>query len=246
MSIVENIDRIGNFTSSNIYKLMAEDKKGGFGVPAITYIEEKNLERKLGRSIETDAYSPDMAWGSFLEQRVLDLLGFEYSMSSSETDVHPTIKFWTGSKDLIVAGVKISEIKCYQPKNFAKYTNALLTKDPEFIRDNFPKEYWQCVSNAIINEVPNAEPITYMPYESELPEIREMASNFDGPDQWKYRFIAERDKSGLAYLPDGGHYKNLNIFEFEVPKADKEYLTERVLLAGKQLVEFHKPTLTAI
>lgn len=40
--------------------------------------------------------------------------------------------------------------------------------------------------------------------------------------------MANRNKVGLAYLPDGGHYKNLNIFRFEVPIADKEFLTERI------------------
>lgn len=233
-SIIENISRIGNFTSSQIYRLM--------GSPAVskTYIEERNLERQLGRSVDNEAYSNDMAWGSFLEQRVLDLLGLEYCLSSNQTDTHSEINYWSGSKDLIVIGVKISEIKCYQPKNFAKYTNALLTKDIEHIKKEFPKEYYQLVSNAIINKVPNAEAITYMPYESELEEIREMASNYDGVDQWKYRFISERDKSGLAYLPDGGFFKNLNLFEFEVPKEDKETLTERVLEAGKLLQPYFK------
>jgi hypothetical protein len=234
MSITENIQRVGNFTSSQIFRLM--------GTPAVskTYISEKNIERQMGRSLEVEVYSKDMAWGSFLEQRVLNLIGLEYQLSSSETDVHPEISYWSGSKDLIVAGVKVSEIKCYQPKNFAKYTNALLTKDLELIKDEFPKEYWQAVSNAILNKVPNAEAITYMPYESELEEIREMASNYDGADQWKYRFIAESDKSSLAYLPDGGFFKNLNLFEFEVPKEDKELLTKKVLEAGKSLKSFFK------
>jgi hypothetical protein len=70
-----------------------------------------------------------------------------------------------------------------------------------------------------------------MPYESELEEIREMAENYDGNDQWKYRFIAESHKSALPYLPNKGYYKNLNIFEFKVPEEDKKALTERVLMA---------------
>jgi hypothetical protein len=237
MKITENIARIGNFTSSQIFRLM------GTAAVSKTYIEERNLERQLCRSLENEAYSPDMAWGLFLEQRVLDLLGMEYCLSSDQTETHPEIEYWSGSKDLIVIGSKISEIKCFQPKNFAKYTNALLTKDLTLIKKEFPKEYYQLVSNAIINNVPNAEAITYMPYESELEDIREMASNYDGADQWKYRFISERDKSGLAHLPDGGYFKNLNLFEFEVPKEDKEALTERVLEAGKLLNPFFKQTI---
>src|SRR3954467_9148443 len=113
MSITENKLRIGNFTSSNNFKLLTLAKNGiSWGKPALTYIEEKNLERKMGVSLETETYTQDMAWGTFLEQRVHNMLGLEYKLSSSETDRHPTIEFWCGSKDLIVAGEKISDIKC--------------------------------------------------------------------------------------------------------------------------------------
>jgi len=151
--------------------------------------------------------------------------------------LHPTIKGWSGSKDLIVPGLKVSDIKCYEPKNFALYTDVILKKNIELIKLEFPKEYWQLVSNAIINNVDSAEAITFMPYESELEEVRQMAENYDGPDQWKYRFIAESDKSSLPYLPNGGYYKNLNIFEFVVPQEDKEFLTNRVLKAIELLNE---------
>ena len=75
MSILQNTQRHGNFTSSSIYKLLSKDKSGkGFGTPALGYIEEKKIERRLRRSITTDSYSRDMAWGLFLEQRVFSLL----------------------------------------------------------------------------------------------------------------------------------------------------------------------------
>lgn len=235
-SITENKERIGSFTSSEIYKLI---KKGAgnkeFSAPGLTYIEEKQLELRLGRSISVDAYSQAMAWGSFMELYVFSLIGMEYEITSNETDVHPTIKSWSGSKDLIVKNKKVSDIKCYQPKNFAKYADALLKGDIEVLKKDFAKEYWQLVSNAIINDTPNAEAILFMPYESELEVISEMAANYDGIDQWKYRFIAEADKSALPYLPDGGYYKNLNIFEFEIPLEDKIILTERVKLGIKEL-----------
>ncbi len=230
MSITENELRIGAFTSSNIYKLM--------GSPAVqkTYIEERNIERRLGRSIDVAAHSNAMAWGTFLEQRVLDLLGLEYTLSSNETDAHPTISCWAGSKDLIVIRKKISDIKCYQPKNFAQYADALLTCDTEILKRDFPKEYWQLISNAIINQVPNAEAICYCPFKSELADIRLMAADYAGPDQWKYRFIYESPDSSLAWIPDGGYYNNLNKFEFTCPSSDKDLLTAKVMAASKLLV----------
>lgn len=238
MSILENIHRIGNITSSNISKLIKVDKTGkGFGVPALTYIEELNIERRLGRAIQTEAYSTDMAWGKFCEWYVYEnLLGFEYHLTAEETDMHPTIDFWSGSKDLIVIGKKIAELKCYQPKNFCKYTDAILTQDIAHIRKEFDSEYWQAVSNSIINNTPFAELISFMPYQSELEAIRTMVSEYDGLDEWKYKFIVERPDIALAYIPEASQYKNLNRFEFEVPEEDKTALELRVLEAGKLLI----------
>lgn len=228
-SITENKLRIGNFTSSEIYRLM--------GTPAVrkTYIEEKKIERRLGRSIDVEAHSQPMAWGNLLETRVFDLLGLEYEITSKDTTQHPTIDFWTGTKDLIVVGKKIAEIKCYQPKKFALYTDAILSKDIQVLKKDFAQEFWQIVSNAIINQVPSGEAISYCPYKSELDDIRDLAANYDGFDQWKYRFIVEKEDAGLAYIPDGGYYKNLNRFEFVVPENDIAELTERVEADGKSI-----------
>ncbi len=231
--MINNKLRIGNFTSSNIYKLVGAPK------PIQTYIDQKNLERRLNKSIETDAYSQAMAWGIFLEQRVFELLGMEYELCSDQTDLHPEISFWAGSKDLKVEKVKIGEIKCFQLENFAYYTDAILKKDTEYLKKEFPKEYWQAVSNSIINQVPNAEIISYCPYYSELDEIKQMALDYGGDDTWKYRFIYEKPHIELPHLDEGGFYKNLNRFEFEVPKSDRDLLTEKVKEAGKKLVKFH-------
>lgn len=225
--------RNGNFTSSQAFRLC------GAPAPIKTYIAEKNLERKLNASIETDAYSQPMAWGTFLEQRVHEFLGLDYILCSDQTDVHPTIDCWAGSKDFIVTGKKIAELKCYQVKNFALYTDAILTKNTELIKAEFPKEYWQAVSNAIIAQVPVAELISYCPFESELDEIKQMAIDYIQPDAWKYRFIYENQS--LPCIKDGGFYNNLNTFTFEVPKNDIDFLTERVLEAQKKLTEFYKP-----
>ncbi len=234
--------RIGNFTSSEIYRLVSKGKSGGLSEKALTYIEEKNMERRMLRSVDTEVHTKDMAWGNFLEQRVLDLLGTEYQMTSKTTDLHPTVPNWAGSKDLIVEGVKISEIKCYQPKNFCTYTDALLTQDTEVIKKECPKEYWQLVSNACILGLNVAEAITYMPYKSELDEIRQMALDYTDIDQWKYRFIYEGTDEQLAHLPDNGYYKNLNVFAFTIPEADKDLLQKKVIEASKILAPFYAPS----
>lgn len=240
--MINNSLRVGNFTSSEIWKLMTKGRDGvSFGEKALTYIREKNIERKMGRSLKTEVYTRDLAWGNFLEMRVFTLLGLEYEICSQETKTHDHISYWAGTGDLVVGGVKVSDIKCYQPKNFADYTEILLQQDVAILKKERPEEYWQLISNAIINNVNKAEAIAYMPYKSELQALRDMAYNYDGGDQWKYRFIYEADEASLAWLPDEGGYKNLNKFEFDIPQEDKLALSERVALAGKMLVPFAQP-----
>ena len=238
--MIENKDRIGNFTSSQIHKLLKEGrKKGTWGAPALTYIDEKRIERRMKRSLDTGAYSQDMAWGKFMELVVFGKLGTDYLLTSKATDVHPEIPFWAGSKDFHKnRGNKmycIGDIKCYQPKKFAKYTDALLKQDVIYLKSTFPEEYWQLISNAIINGVEYAEAVTYMPYESEMEEIRELAYNYGGDQQWQYRFIYEKPTSELAVLPNDGYYKNINTFQFKLPEEDVKLLTAKVLAAGKLL-----------
>lgn len=238
--MIEQKKRVGNFTSSQIYRLCASDKSGKPTAAFYTYVKEKMFERKLGRSLEVGAYSQSMAWGKFLEKRVNDNLPLEYTLISKTTYTHPKYNFWSGSPDFIVQGKKVSELKCFEPKNFASYVSALLTKDTEIIKAEHPKEYWQIVSNAIIQNVPKGEAIVYMPYASEMEEIRSLAEDVDylqkvGLMPWEVRFITEKSDYQMAVLPDDSVFSNLNIFEFEIPQEDIIFLTKRVLMAQELL-----------
>lgn len=238
--MIENQKRIGNFTSSNMHRLCESVKSGEPSSAFYTYVEEKMYERSLCRSLEMGAYSRSMAWGKFLEMRVNNFLGLEYELINKQTFSHPKFPFWTGSPDFRVPKVKVSELKCYEPKMFASYVSALATKDTEKIKDAHTKEYWQIVSNAIIHNVPKGEAIVYMPYASEMDEIRELSEDpmyLDkiGIEPWEVRFISELPNSKLAVLPDESKFSNLNVFEFEIPQDDIVFLTKRVLMAEKLL-----------
>jgi len=263
MSIIENKDRIGRFTSSQVYKLIpmgsvkmtpqeiVEFKKlnpkskkttkpGGFSALGLTYIKEKALERRMGASLDTGTYSQPAAWGQFMEFVIFSLLGLEYTIESQETVLHPDSylsQFWSGSVDLKVPNVKVAEIKCYGRKNFGFYADCLMQKNIEIFKKDFPAEYWQIISNSCIHKVDIGEAISYMPYESEMPEIREMATNCEEGDKWKYRFIAEKPISELPCLPDNGYYENIVKFEFSTPKTDQQFLTSRIEEAVKLLNE---------
>lgn len=240
--MIDNIERIGNFTSSNVYRLCASTVKGEVTAAFYTYVQEKMFERSLGRSLEMGAYSQSMAWGSFLEKRVNDNLGNAYIMVHKQTNVHPVHKFWTGSPDFDCPTLgKIAELKCFEPKNFASYVTALLTEDLNVIKKEHPKEYWQIVSNAVIKGYSKGEAIVYMPYASEMAEIKELAQDPEylaeiGLEPWQVRFIVEKENSQLATLPDNSKFKNLNIFEFEIPEEDKIFLTKRIIDANKLIV----------
>lgn len=241
---MNNEIRGGRFTSSQIYKLIksGRSKDAEFSQIGLAYIEEKRIERKLQDSIDTIFYSKITSWGNFMEKRAEKLIKEEdagYSLVSNRTIIHIDEKlseFWAGSPDFIHINDRfevdyISELKCYQKKNFALYTECLLSKNLERFKNDFPAEYWQIVSNCILNHCDYGEAITYMPYISEAEEIKEMAANYDGADQWKYRFICENNIEELAFLKNESEFKNLNRFKFEIPKEDKELLTNKVKLA---------------
>lgn len=236
---MESKYRVGRFTSSKIAALMTYAKNGvDFGKPALTYIEEKNMERRLGRSLNVETSSRPTSWGKLVEKRVLEeLLGMEYRPCSKETIEHPEFDFWAGSPDAEKFDEErtVVDIKCPMTlKSFCQFADC---KTIEEIRDKHPDGetyYWQLVSNSILLNTKYAELIIYCPYQSELAAIRDMANYYEG-DQNKVAWINWSEDKDLPYLIEGGFYKNVNIFRFEVLETDKQALTSRVKEASKLL-----------
>lgn len=235
--MIENQLRIGRFTSSNNYKLCASLKNGEPSEAFYTYIKEKMLENALCRSLDMGTYTQTMAWGKVLEKRVNDMLPLNYKLQHKTTFVHPKYSFWSGSPDFdIPEEKKIAELKCYEPRKFGCYVTSLMSNDTEIIKKDNPQEYWQIVSNCAIKGYTKGEAIVYMPYESEMDEIRELVQDSEylsqiGVMPWEVRFIVEKPNSQLAVLPNGSKFKNINIFEFEIPTSDIIFLTKRYLKA---------------
>lgn len=238
---MNNSSRQAHFTSSQIHNLIKLDKYGNFQKPGKTYIQEKIYEGRFESCLSVGASSRAIYWGHLMEVICYETLGLEYRISSKETKLHPKYgDIWSGSVDLIVPKKRVGEIKCYGRKKFAQYADCLRKKDVALFKEEFAQEYWQIVSNSIIHELPKGEAILYMPFKSELIKIREIiedtnfleANNFE---PWNYRYIVESDINDLNWLPDTGHYNNIERFEFVVPKEDKKLLTQRVIQAGKLL-----------
>ncbi|MDB9801085.1 hypothetical protein OAB94_01785 [Flavobacteriaceae bacterium] len=258
---LDNTKRFGRFTSSKIVALIKQGKikmtdaelkiwkeenpksaiktkAGGFQAAGLTYIQEKQIEQRLGSRLDSDAYSRAMAWGNFMERIVQHNLiqqDLGYKLCSDATKIHDGKSFaahWSGTSDVeYYKGktlVRIAEIKCYQKKKFALYTDCILKQDVDLLKKDFPQEYWQIVSNCILNNVTTGEAISFMPFESEAQYIKDEAQAYEGSDMWKYRFIYEEEIYNLPFLKDGGYYNNINQFIFDVPKEDMEFLTSRV------------------
>jgi hypothetical protein len=235
----------GNFSSSEIVRLT------GSKAVRETYIKEKNLERKLGRSLKLDFYSKDTAWGHLIEYWVLHKkIGTEYALTSQETLRHPTVNFWVGSPDALkyTPPLKsVCDVKGLGLKNFCEMVDAFEKGGITEVRsecDSGEKFYKQLLSNGCIVGVDYAELILACPYKSELDEIRNLAINYDGPDPGRFKQFAFKEDDEMPHLPDSGHYKNLNFFSFPLPADDRIALHRKVVEAGKELVPF-KTLITA-
>lgn len=251
MPILKNEERVGNFTSSEIGALMTNGRGGNsIGKPAFTYISEKRMERRLGRSLDKESSARPLSWGQLLEKFVFDQLGLEYELVSQETLVHPEFDYWAGSPDALKGKGKektVVDIKCpITLKSFCQLINPLYEGHDgihamDIVRASHKmgdKYYWQLVSNAILTGSNFAELIIYVPPFSKLQEIREFASEFDTENPQRYYWIDRALDDELPYLPEKGcEYKSINVIRFEVPEKDKKALKGRVLSCGSLLVE---------
>ena len=225
--------RYGNFTSSNIWRLMTTGKdKSQFGKPALTYIQETKWERRLGRPINITKDSNATLWGKLLEPMVNDLLPIEYRLVSKTRFQHPEIENWSGMPDLITPDL-VGDIKCPEPKAFMALLEIFEAKDVAKLKDESPDYYWQLVSNGVLVNRDKAELIIFMPKEIRLPEIRTLCENSEDVEKMKRIYYASPES--LALLPDECDISELNKFAFDIPVEDKEALKMKVIEANKLL-----------
>lgn len=233
MSILDNPLRIGNFTSSGIHALLSKDRSGnGFGKPALTYIEEKRMERRLGRALTNESGARPLVWGKLVEAMAFGMMPFDYELASQETIPHHDIDFWKGSPDGTSSDA-VFDIKCpFTMKSFCQLADCETIEEVRTNHSDGDKYYWQLVSNAILTGKSSAELVVFMPLLSQLDQIRAMAE-----DNRSAAWIMFAEDNELPYIPDGGYYKPLNTIRFQIPQSDKNLLTEKVIEAGKMLTE---------
>ncbi len=270
--------RNGNFTSSEVINLLSttsrpmtddelkshleanpKSKKKNIdawpGKAAVTYINQCNMERRLGRSLDGELDARATNWGKFVEKLLFQLLDGDYTYNSDDTLVHPQYPFWVGTPDGVRKTVKktLAEAKCpYTLESFCRLVaplyegyegmdamnalrNGFVDKNGLFqpAHPDAEKYYWQQVSNCCIDDCEASDFIIYCPFESELQVIQSMAAQSGNPSAY---FIANAPKNALPYIKDDGYYKNINIISFDVPIEDKIFLTETVKNAEKYLI----------
>lgn len=272
--------RFGNFTSSEIYKLIGCGKRdmtaeelarrpktgkgsktttiddiNSFSEAGLTYINERILERRLQLPLDLETYSKPTSWGNLCELYMMnnhELMSLEYEQRPNQSIFHPEFPYWCGRPDARTKKV-VADIKSpYSRRSFCQmlqpivdgftgmdamtalvhgYTIIVDGKEVEKGKyDEGANYYWQLVSNACILGLDVAQLIIYMPYESELPKIMQLAGS--NPD---FRNLALSDMSQLPFIKDYGFYNNKTVIEFTIPQADKDFLTSRVKLAGSML-----------
>lgn len=231
--------RAGNFSSSEIHKLIktGKSKDAVFSAPGLTYIQEKRYEQRLGRSLTTQTNAKPTSWGNLMELYVWELkMGIsDYRFENKTRYSHESVESWTGCPDM-VGDDRVADIKC--PFTLKAFCELIDCDSGEKLKENKPEYYWQLVSNAILTGKDSAELIVFVPYKSELNDIRTFVDTSDvlfrnGLDQNKFGWMNWAGDEDLPYILDEGHYSNLNTMSFDIPQADKDLLTDRV----KQAVE---------
>lgn len=235
--------RNGNFTSSQADKILGINSTQKVAVnAAMNYIEERNMERILGRSISTETDARPTQWGKLCELFIVPLLGIKYQTMNDEVLVHPKYPFWVGSPDLIKhEDVKVvCEVKSPQTlKSFFSLVYGGVTgmiegfehKGFKFNKHKSGQDYYaQCISNCAIVGTNKAEFIVFMPKLSQLPAIRELAAEFG------YKWIEYATDSELPHLPDDHPKAGLNIFPFEIPQSKFDEMENCMVEASKHLI----------
>lgn len=239
----ENVKRVGNITSSGCGAMMTNGKQElGLGKPAITYLEERNMERQMQLPLDVEKTAKPLSWGKCCEGRIFDIIGEEYELVSEDSITHHTIDYWAGTPDAkkheMDGSLTVAEFKCpITRKSFMTCYNCNTIEEVREKHSDGEDYFQQIVSNAILVKAKFAELIVYMPYESELDAIVEAAKRMPEKKLYQYFWIANANYEELPYLKDLGPIQNIKVIRFEVKEADKVALTNRVKLCGNLLIE---------
>lgn len=229
---MSNNSRIGNFSSSSIWKLMTNGKaKDSFGKPALTYIQEKIYEKRLGRSLQNEQNSRATSWGNLIEDVALTQLQNVQNANEMERLKYPDLP-WSGQPDYVTFDT-VGDIK--NPFTLKSFCEMYEIETAEELKKLKPEYYWQLVSNSILANKENCELIIFTPLQKQLELIRELASNTEEENQGEFAWINWAKDEELPFLHPESFYKPIKSLKFKPLEGDKRALIERVKKANKIL-----------
>jgi hypothetical protein len=230
---------LGDFTSSGIGVLTkkAANKKD-FGKLALTYIQEKKYEKKLGRRLDKEHSARPTTWGNLCELYFFEKhLPITSEVLNETRFRHKTLP-WSGSPDSVSFNV-IEDVKSpYSMKSFCEKSE--ITTGEQLL-DLEPNYYWQLVSNAILIEqvrgtkIDKARLYIFCPTEEELGEIQDLAARTDLIEANKLFWIANAPFDELPHITEKSQYKGVHTIEFDITDEMKAELTNCVTRASKLL-----------
>lgn len=210
--------RLGNFTGSQIVKLMGSGRKKDdvFSATAISYIYSTASERMLSdKVVEDDEMfslyldqishtNRAMQWGIDNEDEARRLYekktGFKVTELSSVE--HGEIEHYAASPDGVVESEDICvEIKCPKPETFVKYQANI--HDGESLKTEMPDYFWQVQAEMDCTGTKATDFIVYCPFMSNPLHVARI----------------ERDDEAIAKIHErialADEYINKNILKIE-------------------------------
>jgi len=224
--------RTGTFSSSSIYKLMTNGKaKDSLGKPCLEYIQEKTFEKRLGRELSNETNVRPTSWGKLVEDVAFVQLGEVQNANEQDRLFHPDLA-WSGQPDYTTKDT-VGDIK--SPYTLKSFCELYEINTAEELKKAKPEYYWQLVSNSILENKKYCELVIFVPYQSQLSLIRELASVITESEQNQFAWINWANDDELPYILENGYYKPLKKLKFKPIDGDKEKLIERVKMATKLL-----------
>ena len=203
--------RLGNFTGSEVGKLMNKGRKKDelFGETAKSYIYQVAAERDMIADVinddelfelyrkQTEAKSKAMDWGIEKEPEARELFATKYNMEMIEVGscVHPTIPHFASSPDGMCwpsENEKYAiEIKCPNQATFMRYATEIV--DGDSLKSVKPEYYWQCQSHMVCTGASKCYFIAYCPWQNKPLHVVEILPNEADVKELESRVIAANE-----------------------------------------------------
>lgn len=223
--------RLGRFSSSGVHKLMKSGRRKTdfFSETALTYIREKRMEVIVGREFRQTTDARATAWGTHVEQYVLQKLNLKKPERVTLHNLN-----LTGEADFLrsEAGEKhvVGDVKC--PWTLSSFALMYEIKDEQGLKAQKPEYYWQLISNSILYRADYCELIVFVPRYHEIEDI--VAMN-PPDDNGNYYFLTQGHWEQFPYIDDFATAEVPHIISFIPPAEDVELLANKLEKANELL-----------